>query len=255
MYTSDDNIAIADKGRIIALNKGEAVITVAYGDLIKEIKVRVLYQVDLKAIKNSLNMLQDFSNDERQKIDTRADEMAYLKWTPMSNIRGWRNKKTFYAGTTYTGIPYSKTEYQKNLDGFVSAMNNSSFYDNYTRYLDGETIIMPKYGNDCSGFVSFSWNISRQTTTSFIDGIKDGTYSKVGSYNTNNPSYNDLIASYQSLQRGDAVVKPGHTYVISANWNEFNKVYVYEQTPYSAIFTSWTYEDMASAGYMPFTMK
>lgn len=32
------------------------------------------------------------------------------------------------------------------------------------------------------------------------------------------------------------------------------KVYVYEQTPYRAIYTSWTYDKMATDKYMPFTL-
>lgn len=252
--SSDTKVAIADKGRIIALNKGEATITIIYNNFSKDISVVVLNQVDLLNLKNAINTMS-LTSSERQQIDARADAMVYLKWTPTKNIRGWKNKKTFLANTTYTGIPYSQTAYQKNESGFLSAMNNADFYEAYTRVLNGTSIIMPKYGNDCSGFVSFAWNISRQTTSSFISGIKNKTYVQVGSYNISNPSYNELISSYHNLQRGDAVVKEGHTFLITANWPDSNKVMVYEQTPYSAIYTSWTYDDMASGGYMPFTMK
>lgn len=252
----NDGVAFADSGRIIALSKGKAIITVTYGNFSEKIYVNVLNQVDLRAIKNSFSSgILAFTSPEREAIDARADAMVYLKWTPSQNLRGWRNGKTFYAGTSYYGIPYSQTDYQVGKDAFLTAMNstNMGFYNNYSAFLNNEWIIMPKYGNDCSGFVSFSWDISRQTTTSFVFGIINGTYTKVGSYDAYGPSYSDLITSYQSLQRGDAVVKMGHTFLITANWNEFNKVYVYEQTPYAAIFTSWTYDQMASAGYMPFT--
>lgn len=84
----------------------------------------------------------------------------------------------------------------KQYNDFVTAMKSADFYDNYT-YFD---IIMHKYGNDCSGFVSFAWGTSRKTTAN-------------------------------------------------------SKVYVYEQTPYPAIYTNWTYTTMANDGYMPFTEK
>lgn len=250
--SSDDNVAIADRGRIIARNKGTAIITITYGNFSEKINVNVLNQVDLIALKNSINTnLRAFTSTERQQIDSRADAMTYFKWTPTKNVRGWLNKKTFYANTTYTGMPYSQTAYQKDKDGFLAAMNNSDFYDNYTR----DSRIMPKYGNDCSGFVSFAWNIPRKTTSDFIAGIENDTYAIVGSYDAKSPTRDELREAYRSLQRGDAVVTVGHTFLITANWNDFNKVIVYEQHPPIAEYTSWTYEQLASDYYMPFTMK
>lgn len=92
---------------------------------------------------------------------------------------------------------------------------------------------MPKYGNDCSGFVSFAWGISKKGTGDFITGIRNGTYSKVGSYNANSPTTAELKEAYKSLQPGNAVGKSGHTFLIAANDAANSKVYVYEQTPFA----------------------
>ncbi|AZT89965.1 hypothetical protein ELD05_04470 [Caldicellulosiruptor changbaiensis] len=96
--------------------------------------------------------------------------------------------------------------------------------------------------------------ISRKITTDFINGIKNGTYKKVGNYNVDNPSTNDLLNSYPNLKMGDAVVNAGHTFLIAANDSKNKKVYAYEQTPYYAQYTCWTYEQMANGKYMPFTL-
>lgn len=158
-------------------------------------------------------------------------------------------------GICADGTEVLLTKNQVDDVGFLDRLTNSSssgFYDNYTRTLDNETIIMPKYGNDCSGFLSFAWNIPRQTTTKFVNGIKNGTYKKVGNYNANAPTYSDLHNSYKYLQKGDALVKNGHTFFVIASSEDFGFCYCYEQTPYYAIASYWDYEDLASQGYMPF---
>ena len=102
---------------------------------------------------------------------------------------------------------------------------------------------------------AFSWEIDRKTTSDFVRGIKDGTYNKVGSYDESNPKKSELKEAYKKLQEGDAVVKKGHTFIIASNYSENSKVYAYEQTPYYAQYTSWTYETMSKDGYMPFAKK
>lgn len=112
---------------------------------------------------------------------------------------------------------------------------------------------MPKYGNDCSAFVSYSMGLTRKNTTQFIAGISSGLYPKVGSYNVTSPSYNDLVNSYQYLQPGDAVVNAGHTFLI--DYNGGSAIYAYEQTPPYAVYTYHTYADMANQKYLPFSKK
>lgn len=255
--TDNDDIVFANAGRILANAPGETNVTVEYSNYKKVINVSVLSSLDIEYEIDRLNeeqpeySINSLSSSDRTNAINIAKGMVNLEWTPTKNIRGWRNKKTFNAKTKYTGIPYSQTEYYKDKDGFNKALKAKDFYDNYTRF----DIIMPKYGNDCSGFLSIAWGLPRKTTSHFVDGVKDGTYAQVGSYNADNPSTLKLEAAYKKLQKGDAVVKSGHTFLIASNDIDNSKIYAYEQTPYNAKYTTWTYEKMANDGYMPFTKK
>lgn len=106
-----------------------------------------------------------------------------------------------------------------------------------------------------TGFVSFCWGITRKVTGEFIDGINNGTYNKVGTYNTSSPSSTDLKNAYKLLQTGNAVVNTGHTFLIDTNLTSSSKVYCYEQTPYNAQYTVWTYDQLVAGLYLPFGLK
>ena len=124
---------------------------------------------------------------------------------------------------------------------------------------------MPKYGSDCSGFVSFAWGLKRKTTYDFVTGINAGTYLKVGNYNPSNLNNKELEKAYQKLKKGDAVVfrrinkqtnkVEGHTFLIAENDTKNSKVYAYEQTPYKAAYKSHSYSSMAGMLDMPFSKK
>ena len=263
-WTSNDNSVIwAYEGRILAVGQGVTTISVTYEEIIETIKVNVKNHVNLNnifneayqsAINNTKNssILQStyLTSSQRDTYVTNARNMINMVWSGTNNkkIRGWRNEYTFLGGFPYTGMPYSQTLYQVDDNLFYQYLYDSSsgFYDDYTRF----NIVMPKYGNDCSGFVSFSWGISRHITGDFIAGIRSGTFPKVGSYNAYSPSYSDLYNSYQNLQPGDAVVTAGHTFLIVASGNGL--CFCYEQTPYYARATYWNWSDLASQGYMPF---
>lgn len=257
-WTSENpDIVFADAGRILAMAPGETTIIVEYGDHKKTINVSVLGSLDIAAEIDRLNELQPeqssygFTATERTSIIKKAKGMVELEWTPTEDIRGWKKRTTFKAKTKYTGIPYSQTEYQKDSAGFNKALKADDFYEDYTRF----DIVMPKYGSDCSGFVCFSWGISRKTTSALVSGISKDTYAKVGSYDATSPTEDDLKKAYEDLKKADAVVKNGHTFIIASNDSTNSKVYAYEQTPYYAQYTSWTYSTMAKSGYMPFTKK
>lgn len=254
--TDNQDVAIAYEGRILATGKGNAVVSVLYNGIQKDIKVKVLKAINYEA--EVLVASNDFSTmaltpSERDTIINKCSTMINYWWKPTQDLKGWRGNFTFKANTVYNGLPYSQTEYQKDDIGFGTALGCGDFYSSYTRF----GIVMPKYGNDCSGFTSFAWGVSRQTTYTFIQGIKNGTYPKVGSYNVDNPSNANLKDSYKLLQRGDAVVNDGHVFVIAQNNSTFStpSVYAYEQTPYIATFSIWTYDQMANSKYMPFAKK
>ena len=147
---------------------------------------------------------------------------------------GW-----FQSGKTYRGVPYSQavsTGYVgwnspvKTLSGFVSAVNdiNSNFYLNYQYDEDSSAYkkgysnysrLAPYYGTDCSGFVSWAWDLPcRCTCTSMV------TYStKIGT-------------TLSSLQVGDCLNRTtSHvTLVTDIAYNangEIVSVEITEQTP------------------------
>ena len=203
-----------------------------------------------KSFSNNGISINALTPTERENILTKASAMYNVYWTPTSNVRGWKNGNTFYAGTSYKGIPYSQTEYQRDDTNF--RISESGFYDNYTRF----NIIMPKYGNDCSAYVSYAFGLSRKITTDYINGIKNGTYPKVGSYNANSPTYTELYNAYGSLQYGDAVVNTGHMFIIGAAYGTGGTTYIcYEQTPPQVQYTIWYRADLANQNYLPFSKK
>lgn len=270
--TYNQNIAVAFEGRILAKGKGKTRIKVSYEGFEKYIDVEILKEIDLikeekalneifKSRKSNDDMLGTLSltNSERQEIRDKAMAMIAYIWRPAKDLTGWKDLYTFEKDTTCIGIPYSQTPNQVDEAGFKSAQSKSDFYTSIT-----SPNIMPRYGNDCSGFTSFSWGISRQTTLSFYNGIKKGTYPKVGSYNADtptSPSASELKNSYKLLQTGDAVVyrtsdnTGGHVFVIAVNFTTDSKVQCFEQTdPYCDI-TYWTYDQLANRKYMPFAKK
>lgn len=252
----DTNVVFADQGRILALDKGNTSVIVSFLNFEHQIKVNVSAKKNIE--EEILKVNRQNSNDEmsinstylREYVTNKAKSMVDISWTPTQNLVGWKAQFTFEKGKTYKGIPYSQTVNQRDEKGFASSLSASDFYTAYTRF----DIIMPRYGNDCSGFLSFAWGTSRKTTADFVNGIKDGTYKKVGTYNANNPTTSELLSAYRFLQRGDAVVKSGHTFMIASNNTSTKEVMVYEQTPYRAIYTTWTYDKMANDKYMPFTL-
>ena len=130
-----------------------------------------------------------------QNIVRRAYQMTNIQWTPLANITGWNGEMTYYAGQTYTGLPYGQPVYASyvpwstNLTDFVEAVNspNSKMYTSQSTY----NSVAPYYSCDCSAFVSWAWNLSSRQTTNSI------------------PNYAMLVsnASYPGLQVGDCFCK------------------------------------------------
>lgn len=167
--------------------------------------------------KKSENKQSETKNGDKvtelqNQILSRARGMIDYRWTPTKDLRGW-NGYIFAKGKEVTGIPYSQTEYQTDLEAFKKALQKSDFYDsNYNPSYDSRK--MPKYGNDCSGFVSFSWGTKRMTT-----------YGIMGS---------DLVRGFdigkEKLKPGDAFVNNGHTFIYVSTNSDVTYT-CYEQTP------------------------
>lgn len=254
-------------GQLIAGVEGTATVTVIYEGIEKEITVHVEETIDVeKRIEEILRMDSELSamsmtNAQRSSAVSIASDMVNMTWTPSQALVGWKGTTTFASGVTVKGIPYSQTPYQKDKAGFINSMSSSDFY---TTYYNGNTS-MPRYGNDCSGFLSFAWQINRTTTQGFLKGIDNGTYSTVGNVNYRiaqdaNGVYRiyDYASTFMYdafgyLAAGDALIQYGHTFMVAANSPTSEVVYVYEQTPSVARYTSHTYEDLVNGHYIPFT--
>ncbi|MBR4059695.1 MAG: hypothetical protein IKK03_07630 [Lachnospiraceae bacterium] len=245
-YVSQDaDVAYAWDGRILATGKGTTDIILYLGDEQYTINVTVkdnisnelIEAIELVSRGNSLARI----SDERQSIIDKASDMVNILWRPTTNLTGWRGNYTFEAGRVYSGIPYSMTVNQCDDIEFQAAMSNNDFYNNYSRTINNITYIMPKYGSDCSGFVSFAWGMNKLGTDTFI------TYPSIG--------------EYENLQPGDAVVyrvnNEGHIILVLMNFQTppsgsgYNEPYLacYEQTPYHADLTFHTYADLLADGY------
>ena len=137
--------------------------------------------------------------------------MTEVKWIPKYNIIDKYGNYTFKKGKTYTGIPYSMDFYQvSSVSDFLSKINGSK----------------KLYGNDCSGFVSTSWGISRQTTLTFFNAVK--SKNKIDGYTVSEVSWDDL-------KPGDALLLDngkgkGHIMLyINTDTKNSDRLNVYEQ--------------------------
>lgn len=264
--SSNSEVVSAYEGHLIAGIEGVAVVTISYQGVDREILVQVQETVDVaERIKEVLmeeneNVLLSMTSSQRDSAVSIAKGMVEMSWMPTQDLIGWKGK-VFPANVWVTGMPYSQTAYQKDQKGFLESMGYSDFY---TTYVSGDRL-MPRYGNDCSGFVSFAWEISRNTTQGFLKGISNGSYSTVGAthykimqdgnglYRIYN--YDDVLMkeAFGSISRGDALIQYGHMFLVAANSYSAKVVYVYEQTPQRAVYTSYTYDELAKDNFVPFS--
>lgn len=129
---------------------------------------------DSDIVKTQINN-SGMSDVLREEILNKAKAMTEVKWTPKCNLIDNKGLYIFIKGKTYHGVPYSMDTYQvTSSDDFLSKINNSKIL----------------YGNDCSGFVSTVWGISRQTTLSLYNALKDG--SKIDGKSVCKISWDDL---------------------------------------------------------------
>ena len=289
--SSNADVVFPYRGRLLAMGTGFAVVTVSYEDVSVDVNVSVLAPLEIP---------DDIPTAQNSNVDISiAREMVFCEWEPLLLMESWTDsdlytRKYYYPGTTYTGILYTQNDCNSTKTFLENAANiNSGFYTPIVRkiipYTDEQgnqkkrIYYQPKFGNDCSGFLSLAWGISRKTTSEFFDGIKNGTYEKVGQYTipsdymkmssaSQEKLQKELKVAYDSLQQGDALVcrktkttinengkeekvDVGHTFIVYLTNPSTKLVYVYEQTNPNAIIATWTYDMLANGNYLPFRKK
>ena len=245
--SSNLDVVVAYDGRILARGVGEAVITIRVGDLEEQINVIVENEMPQELVAQVMEVsssnARSTESEARNAIAQKGADMVYCIWKPTSDLVGWRSGYIYEANEYQYGIPYSQA-YNGMCDDteFLAAMSNSNFY---TTYYNANSVAMPRYGNDCSAFVAICWGL---------------TYNGNNRYNTTKFNNNYVsIGSYANLQRGDAVVSTsqGHMFLVIQNWevpptgSSMTTSYVtcYEQTPYNAQLTFWTYDQLSNKSY------
>lgn len=166
---------------------------------------------------NPVNTPTTNVSQARKDIIARAQAMVDMKWTTPKQFSGWKGKTTFKTGTTYTGMPYTQGTQATSPTDFKNKIKN---YSGSLTLTSPQT--QPRFGNDCSGFVSAAWGVSRHTTSTL-------------------PSIATEI-NYNDLQPGDILNHAGdHTFIFK-KWADAGKtkMVVLEQTPPHAIETTKT---------------
>ncbi|MBE6049028.1 MAG: hypothetical protein E7213_11640 [Clostridium sp.] len=171
----------------------------------------------------------------RKEIIARAEEMINFSWSSKKAFDVWQGStingsSTFKANTTYTGMPYSQTGNQMTSGTQFKQKIAAATGSLSTTCYSGKKC--PLYGNDCSGFVSAAWGISRHTTSTLPDVSRQ--------------------ISYNDLQPGDILNKAGSHVVLFGGWadNAKTKMIILEQTPPKAKKSTKDKSYYTSRGYV-----
>lgn len=255
-WSSDNpDVASVFQGRIMTNEVGEANITVEYKGLRELVHVKVVNtpHTPSNAFGRVLRFPKPNLARDRQEALNRAVDMINFTWTTTDNLTVWQHSKKrkseiYPIGKTVKGIIYTQSGNQTDLAEFKEALGEPDFYSVYVgTFADGKTPrTMPRYGNDCSGFVSISWGTSRHTTADFFTEIRGGTFSKIGNYDLEHPDRASLLESYKIMQPGDALLKKGHVMLVASVDVTNRSVTVYEQAPDYARISKKTFNDLVS---------
>ena len=164
-------------------------------DIVDKIQTLSDYELD-KALKYQKNIQQ------REDILDKAYEYLNYTWIPAQDLVGYNGGVEYKKGELRHGPAYSQHS-RISWDEFDEKLDDSDFYSPFTRAKDN--VIMPMYGQDCSGFVSDVWNLPKMGTWTIHDQIE-------GKYEEPKYDYFNLyqLSSFHDLKPGDAVLSPGH---------------------------------------------
>jgi hypothetical protein len=230
------------------LGKLSSTMIVDMGNTNSEICLTISNNVNEKVIKLIYKHIED-------NIIKRAYDMANLEWTPKAELKSWRADESNYkkgivfgANTLVRGIPYSQTYKfpvtNENKGGFIQIVNNQhklseKFYSNtFKQWAYGANRLMPLAGNDCSGFVSSAFGISRTNCTGLATSV-----------------LTDSI-QWDEIQPGDAINKAGsHVMLYLGKNTSTNKLIVLEQTPPKVRKHEYSKDYFTKEGYKPIRLK
>ena len=128
-----------------------------------------LMETDVSGSEADATLIPEVSEGQKN-IVKRARQLTEIEWTPLEDITQWGYYGVFKAETTYTGVPYGQPVncngyigYGISIEGFASAVldNTTKLYTSYSSY----NKIAPCYSTDCSGYVSYSWGLTKRKTT------------------------------------------------------------------------------------------
>ncbi len=185
--------------------------------------------------------------DNQKHMVNRADYLYGITWTAQKDLSGWKNNASnkYIKGNTYR-IPYGQPSgseghgyitFNVSVDEFLRAAQDSGskFYTKHNSY---EGYNSPYYSLDCSGFVSYCWNLSYKHGTSTLTEVS----TKIGKVTT---------ANVQKLQLGDALDYSGHHVVLVTGLTKTNgeitSIEITEQTVPQMKRDTYTVSGLVSA--------
>ncbi|MBQ2971499.1 MAG: GBS Bsp-like repeat-containing protein [Ruminococcus sp.] len=190
----------------------------------------------------TVSVSQTKATQNQLNIVARADYMYDTTWVCQTTVAGWGG--TFYAGSTYH-IPYGQPINTGKYVGFenfgatreefleAAADPNSKHYTVRSTYNKESTY----YCNDCSAFVSYAWDISRNTTSSL----------PYKSTNLGKATESNIRAN---LQLGDALNHAGSHVIlvtgITYSGDTMTQIEITEQTPPQIKRSYYTPSSLAS---------
>ena len=225
------------------------------------------------------------TSEQRKNVVNCMYKMANVTWTAGRDIEYWNDKYGFgfKNGESYTGIPYSQSLRNTNLETFKRLIKNGKYYG---IRLYGHTILE---GSDCSSAVSMSWQLLNKdlpylSTYDMIPTSTNPYIVKVGEYKVpekattstqviEENTKEDIYKAYSKLQPGDAVVtrrKSGGHVILVREVDVENQVVIgidQEGVDEDAILlgkngkSSWKddrrlpFDELYSKDYIPITLK
>lgn len=255
-YIESDLLSCAVvNGRLLAISPGTVRVSVRYKNIERLITVEVGRSSKVRA--EALRMLEKNTSvhplrPSDREVLRRAFSMLELRWSPGDVMDGWGVAELYRPYRVYRGIPYSQCGYQQDAEKFLKALSQPQ---SYRPSCSPYGILQGNAGNDCSGFVSRSWALPRQTTWGFDQLIDQGFLQKLGNWeNIPRPEKEALLAAYPALLPADALLCTaggGHIALVLSNDPFHRRVYCLEQTPPSVQLSVWNYEDLAERFYKP----